>query len=85
MALGDNLIDLKAKEHFIDEIERKQREIDDLRIAIDMNYQKLISVGTLEGTLEGDSLIEEVENILNKIELMNEECIDTKIWINNYQ
>ncbi len=44
MALGDNLIDLKAKEHFIDEIERKQRQIDDLRIAIDMNYQKLITM-----------------------------------------
>ncbi len=85
MSLVDNLIDLKAKEHFIDEIERKQREINDLRIAIDMNYKKLKSDGVLEGTLEGDSLIEEVENILKKIELMNEECIDTKIWINNYQ
>ncbi len=85
MSLVDNLIDLKAKEHFIDEIERKQREIYDLRIAIDMNYKKLKSDGVLEGTLEGDLLIEEVENILKKIKAMNEECIDTKTWINNYQ
>ncbi len=81
---GDMILDLNAKKHFSQEIERKQRQIADLRLAINMNYKKITADGTLEGTLEGDMLIEDVENILKKLDLMDAECVDALAWINSY-
>lgn len=84
MSALDMVVNLNSKAHYCDEIDRKVREIEDLKMSIKMYYDKILDDGVLEGTREGDMLIDDIDDILLKIDEMNEICIDTKLKIKRY-